>query len=47
VRLLVCEERSMAEVRRMTGMSDREVRRRAAHGCDELRRLLSDWAPVR
>jgi RNA polymerase sigma factor for flagellar operon FliA len=44
VRLLVCEERSMAEARRVTGLSDRELRRRSERGCAQLRHLLADWA---
>lgn len=44
VRLLVWEQRSMAEVRRMTGLSDRELRRHHERGCEELRNHLSNWA---
>lgn len=46
VRLLVCEQRSMAEARRITGLSDRELRRRSSRGCEQLRGMLVDWVTI-
>jgi RNA polymerase sigma factor FliA len=46
VRLLLYEGKTMTEARRITGMSDRELRRRLAAGSDLLRDLLADWSPL-
>jgi RNA polymerase sigma factor (sigma-70 family) len=45
VELMVWENRSLAEARRMTGLSDRELRRRLDRGRTALAARLADWAP--
>ena len=47
VSLVVCQGFSVAEARRRTGVSDREIRRRVARGLKELGPLLTEWASSR
>jgi RNA polymerase sigma factor (sigma-70 family) len=46
VTLLVWENRSLAEARRMTGLSDRELRHRLDVGSRQLSETLAGWAPT-
>jgi RNA polymerase sigma factor (sigma-70 family) len=45
VELLIYESRSLAEARRRTGLSDRELRRRLERGYRQLAGTLAGWAP--
>lgn len=44
IRMVLCQGLSVAETRRATGVSDREIRRRLDRGCKLLAPVLAEWA---